>query len=65
MMEGVKIGMIYLLYCKSFCGYQNVPPFSTTIKRNKDTIMEKKKKKTSPRAGPTQLRLWDFPRGPE
>jgi hypothetical protein len=32
--ERVNPRIIYLLYCKKFCGCHNVPPPSTTIKKN-------------------------------
>jgi hypothetical protein len=31
--------MIYLIYCKNFCKYHNVPPPSTTIKKLKCSNM--------------------------
>jgi hypothetical protein len=33
--EGVNSSMIYLIYCKNFCNYHNVPLTSTTIKKKR------------------------------
>jgi hypothetical protein len=35
MVEGVNSGMIYLIYCKNFYKWHNVPPSGTTIKKKK------------------------------
>jgi hypothetical protein len=42
-MEGVNSSMMYLLYCKNFFEYHNVPPLSTTIflKRSTEYIIMK------------------------
>jgi hypothetical protein len=31
---GVNLSMIYLIHCKNFYKYHNVPPYNTTIKRS-------------------------------
>jgi hypothetical protein len=35
MVEGVNLNIIYLIYCKNFCKYHNVPPPNRTIKEKK------------------------------
>jgi hypothetical protein len=32
-MEGVNSNMIYLIHCKNFCKYHNIPQPNTTIKK--------------------------------
>jgi hypothetical protein len=37
MVEGVvNSSPVYLLHCKNFCKYHNIPPPSTTMKRGKN-----------------------------
>jgi hypothetical protein len=33
MMERVKSGIMYLIYCKTFCKCHNVPPPNTSMKK--------------------------------
>jgi hypothetical protein len=37
---GVNSSMIHLIYCKNFCKCHNVPPLSTTVKKN--LLLQKK-----------------------
>jgi hypothetical protein len=44
MEEGVNSSMIYLIYSKNFCNYDNVPRPNTTIKKKRGNEQQKQKK---------------------
>jgi hypothetical protein len=55
--EVVNSSMIYLIHCKNFCKYYNVPPLSTTIIKKENLTLKNTYKKREKKRKCAPLRI--------